>query len=216
MIQHATDADSKQARRDTILAAARLAFLAAPDKLPSSAVIADAAGLAKGTVYLYFRTKEEIFLALLEQARGQLLEQFYRAFADDGRAAAAKIADVITAHVDFVSSHPEMLRLDALGYGVLERNLAPEVLQAHKQALTVALAEAGAMVEASLGLAAGPGMRLLIHTHALTLGLWQSLDVPASCRALLAETAAPLMQMDFRTELQAALTQYWHGLTLIQ
>lgn len=208
MIQHAMDAKGKEARRDAILLAARTLFLAAPEKLPSAAVIAEAAGLAKGTVYLYFATKEEIFLDLLQQARGQLLEQLHHAFRADQRGAQQKIAEFIAAYVDYVGGHPEMCRLDALGYCVLERNLAPAVLQAHKAALTEALVLAGQSVESALGLSAGQGMRLLIHSHALTLGLWQSLDHSDSCRELLGATS-PLMQLDFRTELQAALTQYW-------
>jgi AcrR family transcriptional regulator len=47
------------------LTAADELFAAAQDQLPSVSSIAEAAGLAKGTVYLNFETKEEIFAQLL-------------------------------------------------------------------------------------------------------------------------------------------------------
>ena len=65
MARHATAIEDKQARRAAILRAATGLFVAGDGTLPSAAEIAAAAGLAKGTVYLYFRTKEEIFASLL-------------------------------------------------------------------------------------------------------------------------------------------------------
>ncbi|HRH91851.1 MAG TPA: helix-turn-helix domain-containing protein, partial [Agitococcus sp.] len=57
-----TDADKLLRRADFINAAHHL--FREQKILPSVADIAKSAGLAKGTVYLYFKTKEEIFIAL--------------------------------------------------------------------------------------------------------------------------------------------------------
>ena len=59
---HAT-AD-KDLRRQAILQAAGRLFVAGGGELPSVAEVAVAAGLAKGTVYLYFGTKGAIFAAI--------------------------------------------------------------------------------------------------------------------------------------------------------
>ena len=59
-----TDDDKDRRRREFLDAAHRL-FRERRD-LPPVAEIATLAGLAKGTVYRYFRSKEEIFVALLE------------------------------------------------------------------------------------------------------------------------------------------------------
>ena len=53
----------KAVRREDILEAAARLYAASGD-FPSVAAIADAAGVAKGTVYIYFGTKEEVFQAL--------------------------------------------------------------------------------------------------------------------------------------------------------
>ncbi|WP_297924663.1 TetR/AcrR family transcriptional regulator [uncultured Agitococcus sp.] len=68
-----TDADKLLRRADFINAAHQL--FREQKILPSVADIAKSAGLAKGTVYLYFKTKEEIFIALLEDDFAKLLQK---------------------------------------------------------------------------------------------------------------------------------------------
>jgi AcrR family transcriptional regulator len=68
------DAD-KAARRDAILDAAEALFLEHPDRMASVAEVAEAAGLAKGTVYLYFPGKEEMLLALHERHVAAFFEE---------------------------------------------------------------------------------------------------------------------------------------------
>ena len=63
--RRARGAADKAARRLAILAAAGDLFEEAHGELPSVEQVARRAGLAKGTVYLYFGAKEEMFLALL-------------------------------------------------------------------------------------------------------------------------------------------------------
>ena len=133
-------------------------------------MIAHAAGLAKGTVYLYFRTKEEIFMALLREDWAGLIEQVHRAFRRDNRTAERKIAAFLKNYVDHVQARPEMLKLDALGYSVLERNLDLGLLRSFKVEFAAALDAAGKAVEESLHVPRGLGARLLIHTYALTRG----------------------------------------------
>lgn len=63
----ATNPEDKEQRREAILDAAEQQWLAQPERMADVAEIAAAAGLAKGTVYLYFRSKEELFLAIHER-----------------------------------------------------------------------------------------------------------------------------------------------------
>ena len=61
----------KEGRRRSILVAARRVLLTQPDRFASVEQVAAAAGLAKGTIYLYFDSKEEL---VLELYRDQLTE----------------------------------------------------------------------------------------------------------------------------------------------
>jgi AcrR family transcriptional regulator len=65
MATRAVASEDKQIRRNAILEAARNLFTSGDGTLPTASEIASVTGLAKGTVYLYFETKEEIFATLL-------------------------------------------------------------------------------------------------------------------------------------------------------
>ena len=66
MKQNAITAEAKTQRRADFLASARRLFIQR-QALPAVADIAQDTGLAKGTVYRYFQSKEQIFLALLAE-----------------------------------------------------------------------------------------------------------------------------------------------------
>ncbi|HET7403967.1 MAG TPA: helix-turn-helix domain-containing protein, partial [Usitatibacter sp.] len=65
--QRAIALEDKEERGNAILDAAEALYLEHPDRIASVAEVAHAAGLAKGTVYLYFPSKEEMLLALHER-----------------------------------------------------------------------------------------------------------------------------------------------------
>jgi AcrR family transcriptional regulator len=209
MTQRAIDTEDKAARRAAILLAARQRYVADGYQIPSVARIAADAGLAKGTVYLYFRAKEEIFVALLAEEFAGLIEDANAFFSGDF--SPADLPGFIGRYVEYLDTHPELLRLDAMAYSVLEQNLPEAQLRTFKLELTHRLVEAGKRVDAALGLTAGRGTQLLMRTYALTRGLWQSLDYPPAMKAVLAATEFAPIRPDFRTELLAALAEYWRG-----
>lgn len=208
MVRQALGPEARTARREVILAAARDLFLSRKGALPSAAEVAAASGLAKGTVYLYFRTKEEIFAALLGMEGARLLDDVEAAFGSGHR---DLIGHFIDRYVDYVDRRPVLMRLDALGYGVLERNLDLQELRAMKLRFAVRLQVVGGLVEDRLGLLPGRGLQLLTRTHALTRGLWQSLDVPEALAELMSDPALAPLKPPFATELREALTEYWRG-----
>ena len=72
--QRAIQAEDKQERHEAILDAAERLLARGGDRSVSVAEVADEAGLAKGTVYLYFPGKEELLLAVHERA----IDGFFR------------------------------------------------------------------------------------------------------------------------------------------
>ncbi|WP_213948084.1 TetR family transcriptional regulator [Luteibacter sp. dw_328] len=212
MVRYALAAEDKEARRDAILTAARTLFVRDPEKLPSAAAIATEAGLAKGTVYLYFATKEEIFMDLLHVERVAMMARIRAAFAPDTRTVDEKISAFIADYVAHVTARPDISKLESLGYSVLERNIEQDRLRAYKQELGTALVDAGTVVEAALGLAPGEGPRVLVHSYALTQGLWQALDIPPDCLEMMGDAAVAFTSLDFTAELKVSLDRYWRGL----
>lgn len=60
--------EQKALRRQTVLRAAEAYFLEVGYEAFSMAQLAKRAGLVKGTLYLYFKTREELFLTLYEES----------------------------------------------------------------------------------------------------------------------------------------------------
>src|SRR3712207_5711458 len=75
MPQRARKEEDKEARRRQLLDAALELYRATSYDEVKMADVAERAALAKGTVFLYFPTKEALFLALLEE---QLFAWFAR------------------------------------------------------------------------------------------------------------------------------------------
>ncbi len=205
MTKRAYASEDKKVRRDDILAAARRLFVAGSGELPSAARIAAAAGLAKGTLYIYFRTKEAIYADLLLGGWTELLGELDGAVAIAG-GATAKVSAFLQSLIASLDRHPELLRLDALGQSI-ERNLEPDAFHAFKHALNERLAASGVIVEQALNLPDGRGLQLLMRTYAFTRGLW--LAFGDEKRAPFDSDAAP--QPEFREVLAEALAEYWRG-----
>lgn len=211
MVRHAHAREDKEARRDDILRAALTLFLEDMRRFPAVAAIAAKAGLAKGTVYLYFQTKEQIFTALLSREWHALLSHIEDGFADGDVDRSKMVAQFIDRFATFLDSHAYFLRLDSLGYGLLEANLSPDEFWRFKSEFSMALNRAGRIVDTGLSLSAGHGMRLLVRSYALTKGLWQTLDFPDWLRGEGRLADHPLADMSFDTELRTALTEFWRG-----
>ena len=178
--------------------------------LPTAHAIAQACGLAKGTVYLYFRSKEAIFSALLLEGWGEVVGLVEKAFApskpllvDDPTAA------FLAAYVAHLDRHRELLRLDALR-PTLEQGLDLASLAEFKRTFVERLVAGGVLIDRRLSLRDGKGVKLLTRTHALTCGLWQSLGVTP----LDEESTAgriDVLYPDFFDEITEALAEFWQG-----
>lgn len=72
--------------------------------------IADEAGVAKGTIYLYFRDREELVEKTFESAMAQLLERIDAAIASNDKVE-EKIRAIMAAKLSFFAANHEFFRL---------------------------------------------------------------------------------------------------------
>ncbi len=209
----AVDEEDRQARRKSILEAARLLFREGDGRLPTAAEVAAAAGLAKGTVYLYFKTKEEIFANVLLEGWLPLLASTETIFAGSKKKKyrLQPAQAFIKATVHRLVEEPELLRLDALSAGVLEKNMTRDALLEYKRRFVEALLEAGAHLDRSLRLRPGRGVQLLMRTYALTRGLWQTAAHFEAYEASEIDVASLRPTIPFAQDLYEALEEYWRG-----
>src|SRR5258705_2012670 len=117
--QRAMQAEAKQERHHAILDAAERLLSRAPDRRASVAEVADEAGLAKGTVYLYFASKEELLLAVHERN----LDEFFAAFnALLARASPVTLDDLLEVTSEHIVRPPLFLPLAARCFALMAQS----------------------------------------------------------------------------------------------
>lgn len=201
--------EDKQLRRQAILAAAAMELLEHPDRLASVEEVARRAGLAKGTMYLYFTTKEEIYLAVHEQHSHSFFDSLEALLLKErGRPSLKRFNRNV---VEAIRQNPAYLPL-AVQCPSFERNADLEIVARCKAGIGARLQRIGASVESIYpGLKKGEGARLLIRSYALMLGLWQ-LTAPSPAREqLLARSELSVFRLDYLAQLEAALYALWRG-----
>lgn len=211
MVRYASGIDDKEARKEAIQAAALTLFLEDTRRLPSVAAIAARADLAKGTVYLYFDSKEQVFTSLLTREWRAFIAIVKEHFQGSTDAPAQTVAAFIAGYAGHIVAHPSLMRLDSMGYAILEPNLPDDKLLDFKMELAAAIEDAGAVVDVSLSLNPGVGVELLVGSFAMTRGLWQISDIPDSVRQSPEFARHPFSRLDFGRDLVRALIDYWRG-----
>lgn len=196
--RRALQADAKEERRQRILAAAEKVLLAAPHREIGMAEVAQAAELAKGTVYLYFPSKDELLLALHERQ----VEDLFRALlaaSEAGRLDFEGVLELVDRHA---LSSPLYLPLAVRCLASLDAAVPSTVRGAYKARVSAHLKQAGHALEQHFGgLEPGGGASLLFSSYSLILGMWQ----------LLSPDDAHPYPLDFRRDVEQALRALWRG-----
>ncbi len=102
----------KQDRKEAILAAAREVFFEQGIRRATVDAVAERAEVAKGTVYLYFESKETILAHLLLEGLDALGERLEAAFDEAGaRTGEARLRRLAAAYLDYYQTEPDYFRL---------------------------------------------------------------------------------------------------------
>ena len=210
--QRAIQAEDKRERRDAILDAAERLLLRSLERVANVAEVADAAGLAKGTVYLYFPSKEELLLGV----HGRRINAFFRAvIALLERDTPTAFDDMLAlVHLHMVEP-PLFLPLASRSFGLMAHSIPVEAAVAFKQRIAAGLERAGTGLERHFPqLGRGGGVPLLRRSYALIIGLWQLSAEAGGDRmrtALTEADALPAVVWNYRTEMDRALRVLWQG-----
>jgi AcrR family transcriptional regulator len=209
--QRARKDEDKERRRRTMLAAARTVFERHGWAGFGMAEVAERAGVAKGTLYLYWATKEELLLALLEVLLGEWLDELDARL--DRAPAAAGPRKLAALFADSLLAHALVPRLLAVLQTVLEHNAGRESIRRFKRFLVVRMAATGARLEARLpSLRAGEGLRVLLHLDALVSGLQQMAETAPLVAEVLADAELAPLRVELARELRPALETFFVGI----
>ena len=208
-MKRARAAQDKEKRRQDFLGAAAGLFEAGDYSSVTMSQIAAQAGLSKGTVYLYFKSKEELFLQLLLDE----LDDWFAQLALGLPLLQGQPTPVFAkGFVATLRARPQLTRLLALMHLVLETHLDAASAKVFKLRMQAMMLPAGAQLEAVLGLPEGQGIRLLLHTHAMTVGMHQMTRTSPIVQQVLESTPELLpLRLDFYEELERAVEALVRG-----
>jgi TetR/AcrR family transcriptional regulator len=212
-MQRARQIHQKLERRQAILAMAFSTLEDTPFQDITMTQIATRAGLVKGTLYLYFATKEELFLEVLrDELHGWCwdLEAGLEVLPRRARLEATTRLLVAT-----TTARPCFRRLLGQLHGILEHNLPAATALAFRREWLARSAAMGGLLERALDfLDEGQGLPLLLQVYALTIGL-QAMAEPAAMTRKLLELPdlAPFrlaFPQAFQQGVHALLTEFKH------
>jgi AcrR family transcriptional regulator len=210
-MKRARKTEHKLERRQAILAAAWGLFQKTAYAEVTMAAVARRARLAKGTLFLYFKTKEALFLGLLvEQLQTWFDEADTALQAMPGVASAAEMAGWIGRSFKKRSG---LTRLLAVLSTLLEQNVDLETALQFKRWLLEHLVRTGGLLEARLPfLQAGQGAQLLLSIQALVVGYWHLADPAPVMQKALKGPGMQVFKVDFSTSFESTLLALLAGL----
>ena len=206
--QRAIQAEDKQERYHAILDAAERLLARAPDRIANVGEVADEAGLAKGTVYLYFPSKDELLLALHERH----VDDFFNALIATLQAAQPVTIErllEITQH--WIVERATFLPLATRCFGIMSTQVSRDVAESFHERMGERLGAAGALLDRRFSrFKPGDGVALLRHSYALIVGLWQMSAANGADAQASVETHN-MSASDYGADLSRALRHLWEG-----
>ena len=202
--------EDKAVRREMILDAALELWESKTFQEFSMQALATHLGLAKGTLYLYFPTKEELFLAVYTRLLGAWFDEVDLGLAQ-AKPEATAVAEVM---IEGLLRRPLLARLIAINEVILERNISVESAREFKLWLAQRVAQTGPRIEGLLGVnAQGSGPYLLICLQALVSGLGPMSSPSAVVASVLQERGMQDLIVDLGAVLRPAYTSILLGVS---
>jgi AcrR family transcriptional regulator len=200
--------EDKEARRHAILDAAEKLFLRHPARMASVAEVAQAARLAKGTVYLYFPSKEEMLLALHERHVEAFFTELTELVRGPGPLGFLEIFEVARRHI---VRGPGYLDLTSRCLGLMDREIPVERALEFKIRVGQMLAQAGGELERHFPLSPGDGVGLLCNSYGLMVGLWQLMHPNQRFGTAMQRPEMRMFNRDYESEVERAVLALWTG-----
>jgi AcrR family transcriptional regulator len=214
-IQRAHRPVDKEIRRRAILAGAAHLFGQCRYQDLRMADLARQLGLGKGTLYLYFPTKESLFLAVLQEEMGGWFRgaearlESTTPGTDPQRVAEGLVREML--------DRPLLPGLQALVHGVLEQNVPKEEALAFARFLQDGVVKVGACLERALpAIPPGRGAEFLLRFYSLVIGTQLMSARPPAVREALAEPDLKVFDFTFESVFRGAVVDLMNGMLPLQ
>lgn len=207
-MKRAKDDKDKILRKQDISIAAYQLYIENNYKLPSVIEIAKRARIAKGTIYIYFNSREEIFLGILEAQIHKWFDHIENSI-DMTNPCTESIVDSIC---NFIHSNNNFLPLLSILNTILEKNLDNNITYEFKKRTVRRLKiMSNKIAHKFVNIDEESAAKLLLQGYALIIGLWQVTDFSVKVRKMLNNEGLLILNIDFTSEIKNALTALWKG-----
>jgi AcrR family transcriptional regulator len=196
----------KEARERDILDAAAQLFVT-NGRLPAMAEVAEQAGLAKGTLYLYFQGREALWLHLLngcfERWADAISERLSLIETVTGE-------DVARITIETAAIEPMLIPLSVSNATLIEPKATPDQTARFKMETAQLITKLGRYLAGRLDLAQSDAASRVLLTYALLLGLWQmTTAAPVPGSKLPDDLRTDFWSIDWQHEAYFGLRAIW-------
>jgi AcrR family transcriptional regulator len=195
--------EAKQQREEMIIAAAAALLMEKGYYAINVEQVAQSAGLAKGTVYLYFKTKEALFLTVFERQATVWFNEIEQELSLTPEGSPKQtLVDLL---VKSLIHKPLLTRLVALTSIIFEYNVSVERAHQHKVWIFDYLAAIGQLLETKFDLRPMQGLRFLLRAFVIVAGL-EGFAHPSPITDQVFALDPTLTKLDFESELRSLLS----------
>jgi AcrR family transcriptional regulator len=195
----ATSQEQKDSRKTTIIGTVRKLFQKMDYKSINMELIAKKAGLSKGTVFFYFKTKQELFIAYtraeINTWHNELDSRLERLIASQGKTSIDSFLDVIA---DSIRNKTSFFRLISILGSIIEVNIDDETAYAFKVFLYNRMVRTGGLFEKLFDLfQPGDGMRFYQYSFFVAIGLHPMTEPAPVMKRILKNPELHIYTIDF-------------------
>jgi TetR/AcrR family transcriptional regulator len=209
--QRARNEEDKAKRKQSIVDALH-ERLKESQSMPSAQDIAKRAGVTKGVIYIYFKTREEIFLTLFLQEAECFYEELYPLVLSD-EYEILTLRDGIT---EFCHSHPVFMYLGLIAPSVLEHNVSEDFIRSFKTTAAEGLQQfATAWQKRESTVDVGNLRNFVLRIFYLGQILWQHHNPPPAVLSAVDIETNWLLQGNFKDSMSESFDWMWAGLSSV-
>ena len=206
----ARNEEDKQERRQAILAAGLSLWNETSYGELTMNAVAERAGVVKGTLYLYFETKEQLFLALISEMMVDYFDEVDACLQEGGRWSKSRVVQVLAGALRGRDAFIRMLTV--LG-NICEHNVSYEQLVTFKRLTLERFMRTAALLRKRLPfLRADGALRLVMHLSAVAAGLAQVSYPSPLLDKVLELPDLQVMRVDLKTEFAAVAKALLDGM----
>ncbi len=212
--KRAVQEGQKAERREIILDKAGKLLMKKDFNSITVAEIAKEAGIAKGTVFLYFKTKEEIFLQLQTNYYAEWFKDINERL--NGMLSSGKdsgIKEFVKMATSTLKKQPLLMRLIPILHVIIEQNIDRERAVEFKKFLHLQVINTAELVEKCLPfLKKGEGAFVLMSVQSLIIGSINLTETTPVIKKLMKEKGLDIFVMEFEDIFEESLAKLITGL----